>query len=343
MGLLAHNGQIYQTAVELFGEENVDVQDKNYLVIHFPELTLTNEQGQKHKVFGIYVRLLIDSNETFRMEGTRLLYTLPEILQNYCHSHLKTRSGCWNDFCTGATMGTMTANARGANNDENKTQAVIMLLHTLLTYLSDESLEGGPYQRHQNVYQLPDLSKLLGSQANLSLEASHIPDGSLKFVVQDGIPVASEIISSEGYPERCYAPFYSPSLNQYISSSYFKLDELIWEEFDSLCDSFFSRQRFLKFKNEIRFCDIVPTPPISDMVESTGVLFPIVQNQILSTANSHIRHYVQKSAEYLAQHMSKSVLNTLCQEAPTPEVENTFAETEGTPVELDPISGLIVR
>ena len=55
--------RVYDIFKDFFGEENVDLQD-NYIIIHFPKVTVTNEHDRSIDITHLWVRVPVDTNGT---------------------------------------------------------------------------------------------------------------------------------------------------------------------------------------------------------------------------------------------------------------------------------------
>lgn len=127
--------------------------DHARVVIRFPEIDITNSREDQHTIRELFVRLFIMENGYIsqEIEGARLAASAHEIFSNYGHSHLGSifytgYSGDtigYNSFCTGTGEIGSIINFYNANT---RVEQAVSLLLMLKSYLSWESLEGGPYR-----------------------------------------------------------------------------------------------------------------------------------------------------------------------------------------------------
>lgn len=82
-------GVIHNIFINFFGEDKVDLQD-NFILVHFPEVTVTNEFDESVDITHLYVRIKISDDGTM-VGGFQMLrseYTEAQISCGYCHSHV---------------------------------------------------------------------------------------------------------------------------------------------------------------------------------------------------------------------------------------------------------------
>lgn len=122
------------------------------IIIHFPELTVTNQNSKRHKIYDMYVRFRM--SPMFTTPGENLFYGLrtsmyyAEMGSDYCFSHLsgrtaEARSGQWTSFCLGATDFSILCQDMKTKFDKDKFE---FLCIQLPDYLSWESIEGRPHR-----------------------------------------------------------------------------------------------------------------------------------------------------------------------------------------------------
>lgn len=187
----AQSSQIYQIkewCQEIFGENNVDIQkcssfcDSFYNVnqsfenfvnsnticyvvyIHLPERTVTNENGNSHKVYDGYVNFYIFPNLTVcklcKIGYTRSRMTIREIANGYGFSHTPIidssviqswREGntVFQSLCFGSGP-ILTSNSR-LNNEYSEVNWKLFL-NDLDDYFNIESLAGIPYRSLECLY-----------------------------------------------------------------------------------------------------------------------------------------------------------------------------------------------
>lgn len=147
--------EIYKICCDIFGEDVVDVngsENEYNIAILFPEIHITNSRNNKHTIYDLVVYFFINYHPTMtgrtkasiRFCGTRLTMTREECYSQYGHSHLPGGSIQQIDnFCLGSSeFGVLISQC-----SLECTQLLWeMMFMSLPSYLSWESLEGGPYR-----------------------------------------------------------------------------------------------------------------------------------------------------------------------------------------------------
>lgn len=120
---------------------------KKIIIIQFPPFVITNSNGHKHTIKGLWMKFKY--NYIYRlmsMGGIRSLKTYSEYETSYNHSHMSSSSTCekenWLSCCLGGTDYSTLNVALRNNFDTNDTT---LFFQQLSDYLAWESLEGGPY------------------------------------------------------------------------------------------------------------------------------------------------------------------------------------------------------
>jgi len=136
-------------------EDTYDVyrdSDYIYIILHFPEITMTNSVEQSHIIRDVYIKMYIRTNSlTLRdIAIARSTVTENEYIKKYTFSHCSRGfSYQWNNnICFGDTT------IHELKNDLNIKNSVIDLPYfiTLLkSYLSWESIEGTPFIRMDSI------------------------------------------------------------------------------------------------------------------------------------------------------------------------------------------------
>lgn len=137
---------VYEVFKDYYGEDRVDLQDLD-IIVHFPRVTVTNENNESVEVTDLYVKTKILSNGT--MNGvftmTRGSYPLSHVYSDYLHSHVFTIPH--NDYefsrcCTGTgpIVRTMSLLARECDLDR-----WALYCYELDKYTQVESEAGVPY------------------------------------------------------------------------------------------------------------------------------------------------------------------------------------------------------
>lgn len=129
------------------------------IVVHFPEVTITNETGQSHKMQDVYTRTTLGANGHMQgyMQLTKTTFSLPEYKWGYIHSHLPKwvtdradatslgfRAPCFGSGPIRSTMLTLSV--------DYEPDMWYLYCAEMQKYVETESLKGGPYIRMENMY-----------------------------------------------------------------------------------------------------------------------------------------------------------------------------------------------
>ena len=133
------------------------------LIIHFPELTISNSSKASYTIYDLFVdinlsvtsRGKINKNYNYiigSISGIRMSRNIVELTTGYIHSHLTTKKLTDNksftkytNFCLG--QGELAITISTYNYDTNNTDSLEMFYTMLVSYLQWESIEGGPHIR----------------------------------------------------------------------------------------------------------------------------------------------------------------------------------------------------
>lgn len=134
------------TKVSLYDVRYVDVYE---IIIHFPEIVIKNSRKEEHLIRDLYIKINLNmnfqsTNSGSYFRGCRTTITYAEYQSRYSHSHLpRIRLGeGFKGFCLGdTTLATLCARLTHSFDEES----FDLLLQSLKSYVSWESLEGGPY------------------------------------------------------------------------------------------------------------------------------------------------------------------------------------------------------
>lgn len=126
---------------------------KREIVVHFPKITICNEQGQKHTIYDLFAQTSFNGRGEF-VQGPlfkRASYTEAELLADYMHSHVPGigEPNEWMQCCLGSgPINTTITTLRLDPTWEN------WLLYTvqLEQYVQVESLSGVPYRRMESTF-----------------------------------------------------------------------------------------------------------------------------------------------------------------------------------------------
>jgi len=133
-----------------------DSSNKYRLVIHFPEIDITNANNLHHTIKDLYVLFFFNKDLKLfgsSIYGNRATRTYNEVRVQYFHSHRQQGNSennpYWAVFCLGGATPISIAflNASHQTTEDNLRH----LLYILDIYVGWESLEGGPYCRMEKV------------------------------------------------------------------------------------------------------------------------------------------------------------------------------------------------
>jgi len=174
------------------------------IILHFPEIKITNSYQREHTIVDLFIRIGISLrgsnlyiNDT---QGARTKVSYAEWSSQYIHSHLHRKQQnsedqvpYWDSFCTGS--GHINEAIAEINSDGftiQKFTAYLLNLHTLVSW---ESLEGGPYMKITDIMSrsssartyIPDTR--LGKELSLLIINKHKVDKitpALNFTIENG-------------------------------------------------------------------------------------------------------------------------------------------------------------
>lgn len=124
------------------------------IIVHFPELTITNERGRTHLIRDMYARvvLLPDGKLCSGPQFHRATFTYAECKNNYLHSHVRTIPfddlTKWQGGCLGS--GPIRDTISRLSIDFSWEDWTLFAVQ-LDQYVHVESLEGGPYHRMESI------------------------------------------------------------------------------------------------------------------------------------------------------------------------------------------------
>lgn len=121
------------------------------LVVHFPDITITNTNEASHQIKDLFVGFTLDRTCRVKyMNGRRATFSRAEFLSNYGHSHLSgTSHNSWGRFCVGhGPIGQ--AITLLAHEDFDPIEFRLLCYH-LKMYVKHESIEGVPYYNMEDI------------------------------------------------------------------------------------------------------------------------------------------------------------------------------------------------
>lgn len=136
-----------------FGEDKVDLQE-DFILVHFPEVTVTNEYDKSVDITHLYVKVPVDS--TGRMSGifrmNRSEYTEVQYNSDYMHSHIsgipKYDLSKFLEPCLGRGPIRDTISSLCVSCNFDLWQLFVVELDR---YVHTESVKGVPYRRLENI------------------------------------------------------------------------------------------------------------------------------------------------------------------------------------------------
>ena len=164
--------RVYEIFCDYFGEDKVDMQgfktlkqyilneggpittSEIFLLVWFPEVTVTNENNRSVDIQDLYMKVPIDDDGSMMGSPTmnRATYPSDQFLSNYMHSHSpginKSNSTSFQHICTGSGPIRDTIGNLNGEFDEDLWQ---LFCSELEDFVHVESLSGGPYRRMEKI------------------------------------------------------------------------------------------------------------------------------------------------------------------------------------------------
>lgn len=166
--------RVYEIFCDYFGEDKVDMQGFKtleqyilsgggsiidfppniFLLVWFPEVTVTNENDRSVDIQDLYMKVPISADGS--MDGSptmnRATYPLDQFLSDYMHSHTpginKNSPSHFQHICTGSGPIQNTVGNLNGGFDEDLWQ---LFCSELEDFVHVESLSGGPYRRMEKI------------------------------------------------------------------------------------------------------------------------------------------------------------------------------------------------
>lgn len=164
--------RVYEIFCDYFGEDKVDMQgfktlkqyirneggsiaaSEIFLLVWFPEVTVTNENDRSVDIQDLYMKVPISADGSMNGSPTmnRATYPLDQFLSDYLHSHTnginKSNPTFFQRICTGSGPIQNTIGNLNGGFDEDLWQ---LFCSELEDFVHVESLSGGPYRRMENI------------------------------------------------------------------------------------------------------------------------------------------------------------------------------------------------
>jgi hypothetical protein len=120
------------------------------IIIHYPEIIITNSKEYKHKIKDLFIVLIFKNGILNDIKGFRTTFTSAEYISNYVHSHLPIYGiNQVNSFCVGSSE--FYSIVKKFKQNEVTELTFKYLLFSIDSFLKWESLEGGPYIKIQDI------------------------------------------------------------------------------------------------------------------------------------------------------------------------------------------------
>lgn len=134
----------------------------SYILVHFPEVTVTNEFNNSINIKDLYMKVVLYSSGQFHsLSGTRTTFTPLQYKARYVHSHIpKLLYDSLGEFCK-CCLGTgplkYITDTMQVEHDMNQWR---LFCFELSRYVTIESLSGGPYAKLTSVIDQANLPKI---------------------------------------------------------------------------------------------------------------------------------------------------------------------------------------
>lgn len=185
---------IYEIAKDIFGEPfvhlNIQTPTRFYIIVHFPEVNITNSKRRTHVIKDLYVKINIDLNyitdvnndqvANIELDGWRGSLSEEEYQSSYSHSHFSGNGiERWSTFCLGSSDFAMILQTmKFSITPEDWT----LLFLSLENYVSWESIEGGPYKHIESISLRRETLNPSNFRENALELAKNIPSAALSIV-----------------------------------------------------------------------------------------------------------------------------------------------------------------
>jgi hypothetical protein len=148
-----HLVALIETLEEFYPDKwDLQIKDGKFnFYIYYPAIKISNSEGNLHIIKDFYVKLSFKYN--MKMQGFRKTFSNLEMQKGYSHSHLSNGySPNFNDFCFGSDSPlSFTLNGEWSQHKAQNKDYWKLFIFELESYLSWESLEGGPYTKLSNL------------------------------------------------------------------------------------------------------------------------------------------------------------------------------------------------
>lgn len=165
------------------------------ILIYYPEVTVTNENGQSHEIKDLFVKVPVNGygHLVSGISLNRATYTLDEFNANYLHSHISAIPV--DDFeefqtpCLGSGPIRYTISDLMLGNYSDRWMILAVQIDKLVHV---ESLQGGPYHRLERIGKLDNrFDKQIWNMLHKPVKVSHPSDN----YIFEAIPMAEFVYS----------------------------------------------------------------------------------------------------------------------------------------------------
>lgn len=147
--------KVYDIFIDFFGEDNVDLQDHK-IIVHFPKVTVSNENDRSVDITHLWVKIHVDTDGT--IDGTfsmiRSEFTEDQFNCGYSHSHIphisRSNFNCWKEPCLGS--GPIRGTIASLSTQFSEDMWNLFCLE-LSKYVCTESVIGTPYMYLERIGQ----------------------------------------------------------------------------------------------------------------------------------------------------------------------------------------------
>jgi hypothetical protein len=292
---------VNKLASDIFSKDRVDTIDNN-LIIHFPEITITNSFDLSHVMRDIYIKFQFQINDS----GTRYLRRLffarttltdTEVVNNYQFSHLSSHNpGQYSSkFCFGDT----------ALKDivyflcNNNISQLSTFLMSLESYLSWESLEGSPYGYLSNLTNIGKYKKVTNIERNYQPLALYteilykINSFDYIFELSNGRYIVKLSPESIKYLEEYLTVNYPIWNNFLINEESYEINN----EYDSNYNKWNGEDSEVTFKGEIQKINIIKTFAEDEVIPPMRIHRTILNNLITNIENAFNEQFIKLQLE----------------------------------------------
>lgn len=259
---------------------NINSENNPYILVYFPEVTITNEYKESHNIKDLYVKINLLYNGSFKGNTFYMLrttYTYSEYIKRYIHSHAKKlfKVNSFSECCLGT--GPLSNTINSLNKLNYNLDLCKLFCYELDKYTKVESIKGIPYIKLQSLSTAYSNNRCTLS----SFFSFKLKDEEFKFFVdfimeilhkkiikftyiQNKILIADYDVNfiltiSNAYIEYCkhHSEFNSNNMNDSIMSQYVIKDNWLYTINDERVIIPRNKEEVLTFKGEIKYLNLI--------------------------------------------------------------------------------------